>query len=141
RTLLRELPTQATQVVLGPGADAGVVRLPRRGRDGRVRLEDAASGAPARCLVVGHESHNHPSQLLPVEGAATGIGGIVRDVYCMGADVVGVLDALRFGDLNGPHGERSREIANGVVDGIWHYANALGVPNLGGDAAFDRGFD
>jgi len=59
----------------------------------------------------------------------------------MGADVVGVLDALRFGDLAGPHGERSREIALGVVDGIWHYANALGVPNLGGDVVFDPGYD
>ncbi len=122
------LPTEAPHVILGPGEDAGVVYFTT------FRGERWA-------LVVGHESHNHPSQVVPFEGAATGIGGIVRDVYCMGAEVVGVLDALRFGRLDGPNGERSREIANGVVDGIWHYGNALGVPNLGGDAAFDPGFD
>ena len=126
--LKKFLPTEAPHVILGPGEDAGVVYL-------------TTQAGERWTLVVGHESHNHPSQVLPFEGAATGIGGIVRDVYCMGADVIGVLDALRFGDLSGPHGERSREIANGVVDGIWHYANALGVPNLGGDAVFDRGFD
>ena len=122
------LPTEAPHVILGPGEDAGVVYL-------------TTQAGERWALVVGHESHNHPSQVLPFEGAATGIGGIVRDVYCMGADVIGVLDALRFGALTGPQGERSREIAGGVVDGIWHYANALGVPNLGGDAVFDRGFD
>ena len=126
--LKKFLPTEAPHVILGPGEDAGVVYL-------------TTHAGERWTLVVGHESHNHPSQVLPFEGAATGIGGIVRDVYCMGADVIGVLDALRFGDMNGPHGERSREIANGVVDGIWHYANALGVPNLGGDAVFGRGFD
>jgi phosphoribosylformylglycinamidine synthase II len=126
--LKKFLPTEAPHVILGPGEDAGVVYL-------------TTQAGERWTLVVGHESHNHPSQVLPFEGAATGIGGIVRDVYCMGADVIGVLDGLRFGDLSGPHGERSREIANGVVDGIWHYANALGVPNLGGDAVFDRGFD
>jgi phosphoribosylformylglycinamidine (FGAM) synthase-like enzyme len=71
-------------VILGPGEDAGVVALP-------APCDDLA-------LVLAHESHNHPSQVLPVEGAATGVGGIVRDVACMGAEVVGVLDALRFGD-------------------------------------------
>jgi len=126
--LKKFLPVEAPHVILGPGEDAGIVYL-------------TTQAGERWTLVVGHESHNHPSQVLPFEGAATGIGGIVRDVYCMGADVIGVLDALRFGDLSGPHGERSREIANGVVDGIWHYANALGVPNLGGDALFDRGFD
>ncbi len=122
------LPTEAPHVILGPGEDAGVVYLTTH--QGR-----------RWALVVGHESHNHPSQVVPFEGAATGIGGIVRDIYCMGAEVVGVLDALRFGDLHGPHGERAREIAAGVVDGIWHYANALGVPNLGGDVAFHPGYD
>ena len=122
------LPTEAPQVILGPGEDAGVVYLTT------VKGERWA-------LVVGHESHNHPSQVVPFEGAATGIGGIVRDIYCMGADVIGVLDALRFGSLDGITGERSREIAQGVVDGIWHYGNALGVPNLGGDVVFDSGYD
>ena len=142
RGLLERLPTQAPNVVLGPGADAGVVRLPRADAGGRVDWASASqSHADAACVVIGHESHNHPSQLLPFEGAATGIGGIVRDVYCMGADVVGVLDALRFGDPNGPQAESVRQIARGVVHGIEAYGNALGVPNLGGNVEFDADFD
>ena len=129
RTVLaKHLPTEGRDVVLGPGEDAGVVRLCEH--DGRTW-----------CVVIAHESHNHPSQVVPNEGAATGIGGIVRDVYCMGADVVGVLDPLRFGDPEGRYAERTREIAHGVVEGIWQYANALGVPNLGGDVYFDASFD
>ena len=125
RHLLRRLPTKARQVILGPGEDAGVVALP-------APCEDLA-------LVLAHESHNHPSQVLPVEGAATGVGGIVRDVVCMGAEVVGVLDALRFGDpASGIH---TRDVVRGVVEGIADYGNALGVPNLGGDTVFDAGFD
>jgi phosphoribosylformylglycinamidine synthase len=125
---LRKLPTRAPQVVIGPGEDAGVVRF-------------CTHEGVEYDIVVAHESHNHPSQILPVEGAATGIGGIVRDVYCMGARVIGSLDLLRFGDPGGPNGERVRAISRGVVEGIWKYGNALGVPNLGGDTIFDRGFD
>jgi phosphoribosylformylglycinamidine synthase len=129
RPLLKaHLPTEAPHVVLGPGEDAGIVRFVQK--DGR-----------SYCLVLAHESHNHPSQVLPVEGAATGIGGIVRDVYCMGADVIGVMDPLRFGNPEGPNGKRVREIVRGVVDGIAQYANALGVPTYGGDAHFDARFD
>ncbi|MBD3369408.1 phosphoribosylformylglycinamidine synthase subunit PurL [Candidatus Fermentibacteria bacterium] len=128
KALLRMLPTAAEQVVLGPGEDAGVVSF-------------CSAEGMEYDLVLAHESHNHPSQVLPEEGAATGVGGIVRDVYCMGADVVGVLDLLRFGDPKGKHGERSRSIARGVVRGIWKYGNALGVPNLGGDTVFDEGYD
>jgi phosphoribosylformylglycinamidine synthase len=128
RVLQRYLPTEGSRVILGPGEDAGVVRL-------------AEAGGDTHVLVVAHESHNHPSQILPVEGAATGIGGIVRDVYCMGADVVGVLDALRFGDPQGPASETVKEIVDGVVRGIWEYGNALGVPNAGGDVFFDRDYD
>jgi phosphoribosylformylglycinamidine synthase len=129
REVLRKyLPTTGSRVVLGPGEDAGVVRL------------GDADGA-SYVLVVAHESHNHPSQILPIEGAATGIGGIVRDVYCMGADVVGVMDALRFGDPGGVRSEAVKEIASGVVTGIWEYGNALGVPNLGGDVFFDGRYD
>jgi phosphoribosylformylglycinamidine synthase len=126
--LQKYLPTKGSRVILGPGEDAGVIRL------------GSATGK-TYVLVVAHESHNHPSQILPVEGAATGIGGIVRDVYCMGADVVGVMDALRFGDPEGPRAETVKEIASGVVRGIWEYGNALGVPNVGGDVFFDRGYD
>ncbi|HEY2954629.1 MAG TPA: phosphoribosylformylglycinamidine synthase subunit PurL [Candidatus Eisenbacteria bacterium] len=125
RHLLAGLPTDAPQVAIGPGEDAGVVRLP-------APCEDLA-------LVLAHESHNHPSQVLPVEGAATGVGGIVRDVGCMGATVVGVLDCLRFGDPRS--GVHARDVARGVVQGIADYGNALGVPNLGGDVVFDSGFD
>jgi phosphoribosylformylglycinamidine synthase II len=129
KALLKEhLPTEAPHVVLGPGEDAGIVRFfEKEGKQ--------------YCLVMAHESHNHPSQVLPVEGAATGIGGIVRDVYCMGADVIGVMDPLRFGDPDGPNGKRVREIVRGVVDGIAQYGNALGVPNYGGDTCFDERFD
>jgi phosphoribosylformylglycinamidine synthase len=128
KVLKKYLPTESPDVVLGPGEDAGIVRVCRR-------------NGKSWCLVMGHESHNHPSQVLPVEGAATGIGGIVRDVYCMGADVIGVLDPLRFGDPEGPNAKRVREIVRGVVDGIAQYGNALGVPNYGGDTYFDRTYD
>jgi len=126
--LKAHLPTESPHVILGPGEDAGVVRL--GSHDG---IEYA--------LVIGHESHNHPSQVVPTEGAATGIGGIVRDVNCMGAEVIGVLDALRFGDPDGPRAATVREIVRGVVDGIWQYGDALGVPNLGGDVFFSPRYD
>lgn len=128
RAVLRSLPTSGSMVVVGPGEDAGIVSFTEH------------QGVEWD-LVVAHESHNHPSQVLPVEGAATGIGGIVRDVYCMGARVTGSLDLLRFGDPTGPSGERCRAICRGVVEGIWKYGNALGVPNLGGDTRFHPGYD
>jgi phosphoribosylformylglycinamidine synthase II len=129
RTVLGEyLPTEGPNVVLGPGEDAGIIRF-------------AEIGGRSWCVAMAHESHNHPSQVLPVEGAATGIGGIVRDVYCMGADVIGVLDPLRFGDPTGPNSARVRDIVWGVVDGIAQYGNALGVPNYGGDTYFDASYD
>lgn len=129
RTLLKEyLPPLPEHVLLGPGEDAGVVSL-------------GVWNGEEWTLVLAHESHNHPSQVLPVEGAATGIGGVVRDVYCMGADVIGVLDPLRFGDPDGPNAESVRAILRGVVQGIAEYGNALGVPNLGGEVAFHPGFD
>jgi phosphoribosylformylglycinamidine synthase len=128
RQVLRELPTAAANVILGPGEDAGII--------------DFGEAAGRRwAIVIAHESHNHPSQVMPNEGAATGIGGIVRDVYCMGAEVIGVLDPLRFGWPAGPGAEARLEIAREVVTGIWEYGNALGVPNLGGDVVFDSSFD
>jgi phosphoribosylformylglycinamidine synthase len=122
------LPTESPRVILGPGEDSGVVRL-------------GTHQGVAYALVIAHESHNHPSQVVPVEGAATGIGGIVRDVACMGAEVIGVLDALRFGDPEGARAATVREIVRGVVDGIWQYGDALGVPNLGGDVFFSERYD
>lgn len=129
RSTLKEfLPIQAPNVIQGPEEDAGIIEL--------ATIEGEQWG-----LVIAHESHNHPSQVLPVEGAATGIGGIVRDVDCMGARVVAVADPLRFGDPHGDYKERVPWIVNGVVRGIWEYANALGVPNIGGDVYFDPSFD
>ncbi len=126
--LKKYLPGTAPNVILGPGEDAGIIHFTR------------AAGR-SFALVMAHESHNHPSQVLPVEGAATGIGGIVRDVDCMGATVCAVADSLRFGDPNGKNPAATRWVANGVVDGIRQYGNALGVPNLAGDIYFDSSFD
>ena len=128
RKVLGRLPTDGPGVVIGPGEDAGVVRF-------------TTHEGTEWMLVMAHESHNHPSQVLPVEGAATGVGGIVRDVYCMGARVTGSMDLLRFGDPRGASGEKCRSICRGVVKGIWKYGNALGVPNLGGDTRFHPGYD
>lgn len=125
REHLKKLPTQGPTVLLGVGEDAGIVRLGE--------YEGETYG-----IVVAHESHNHPSQVVPFEGAATGIGGIVRDVLCMGAEVIGVADPLRFGRLENEH---CRYVAQSVVDGIAAYGNAIGVPNVGGDVFIDESFD
>ncbi|MDZ4229960.1 MAG: phosphoribosylformylglycinamidine synthase subunit PurL, partial [Candidatus Veblenbacteria bacterium] len=105
--------------------DAGIVELARVGKE-------------RYGIVFAHESHNHPSQIVPYEGAATGIGGIVRDVACMGAKVIAVADPLRFGDVNVP---RSKWIVGGVVGGIGGYGNPIGVPNIAGDAYFSASFN
>ena len=128
-TLKEFLPVDGPTVIQGPQEDAGILLLGDTGDGDRWGI------------VIAHESHNHPSQVLPVEGAATGIGGIVRDVDCMGAHVIGVADPLRFGDPQGAFPDRTRWIVEGVVDGIWQYANALGVPCLGGDIYFDSCYD
>ncbi len=125
RPFLKALPTEAPNVILGPVEDAGVVEFARDGED-------------RWGLVMSHESHNHPSQIVPYEGAATGIGGNVRDVCCMGAKVIGCLDSLRFGSLEN---NESRLIANEVVRGIAGYGNPIGIPNLGGDVRFEASFD
>ncbi|MGR4064910.1 MAG: phosphoribosylformylglycinamidine synthase subunit PurL [Vulcanimicrobiaceae bacterium] len=124
---LKQLPTDGPDVVIGPGEDSGVVHL---GEHAGERYG----------IVVAHESHNHPSQVVPFEGAATGIGGIVRDVLCMGAKVVAVADPLRFGRVEDPHSHQ-RYVARGAVSGIGAYGNAIGVPNIAGDVYFDAGFD
>ena len=125
RRHLRKLPIDGPTVMQGPAEDAGIVHLGEWQGD-------------AYGVVIAHESHNHPSQVVPFEGAATGIGGIVRDVLCMGADVIAVADPLRFGRLEQPH---CRYVAQGVVDGIAAYGNAIGVPNIGGDVFFDESFN
>jgi phosphoribosylformylglycinamidine synthase len=124
---LKKLPTSGPDVVLGPAEDSGILHL------GEHEGERYA-------VVVAHESHNHPSQVVPFEGAATGIGGIVRDVLCMGAQVIGLADPLRFGRVEDPDSHQ-RSVAVGSVDGIGAYGNAIGVPNLAGDVYFEEGFD
>ena len=125
RRHLRKLPTDGPTVMQGPAEDAGILRL------GSWQGHEYG-------VVIAHESHNHPSQVVPFEGAATGIGGIVRDVLCMGAEVIAVADPLRFGRLDDAH---CRYVAQSVVDGIAAYGNAIGVPNIGGDVYIDESFD
>jgi phosphoribosylformylglycinamidine synthase len=126
RRFLKLLPTQGKHVILGPKEDSGIVALtdgPKGKRWG---------------IVISHESHNHPSQIVPFEGAATGVGGTVRDVVCMGARVVGCMDLLRLGDLQT---NESKTIAKEVVRGIAGYGNPLGIPNVGGDTVFDSSYN
>ncbi len=124
---LRKLPTTGPTVVLGPAEDSGILHL------GQHRGERYG-------IVIAHESHNHPSQVVPFEGAATGIGGIVRDVLCMGAEVIAVADPLRFGLVDDAQSHQ-RYVAQTAVDGISAYGNAIGVPNIAGDVYFDERFD
>src|SRR5215212_8157319 len=118
RLHLRRLPTEAPWVLVGPGEGAGVV--------------DAGDGI---AIAIRIESHNHPSAIEPYQGAATGVGGILRDIFSMGARPIAVMDPLRFGPLDDP---RSRWIAEGVVSGISGYGNAVGVPTVGGEVVFDE---
>ncbi len=127
RHLLRKLPTDGPTVMQGPAEDAGILHLGEWNGD-------------KYGVVIAHESHNHPSQVVPFEGAATGVGGIVRDVLCMGAEVIGIADPLRFGRVENPQSHQ-RYVAQGVVDGIAAYGNAIGVPNMAGDVYFDERFD
>jgi phosphoribosylformylglycinamidine synthase len=116
RVFLRGLPTQGAHVIEGPGENAGIVDL---------------GGGLALAFKV--ESHNHPSFIEPFQGAATGVGGILRDIFTMGARPIAILDSLRFGN---PEDPRTRRLLEGVVSGISWYGNCFGVPNLGGELAF-----
>lgn len=126
RRHLKRLTTDGPNVILGAKEDAGIIRI----------ASDHAGHHYG--LAISHESHNHPSQVVPFEGAATGIGGNVRDVCCMGARVLANADSLRFGDITQ---HKTHVIANGVVKGIENYGNVLGIPNLAGDIQFDSGYD
>ncbi|MER3603734.1 MAG: phosphoribosylformylglycinamidine synthase subunit PurL, partial [Thermus sp.] len=116
RPLLKALPKEGEAVLQGPGENAGVVRI--------------GEGFAVAFKI---ESHNHPSAVEPFQGAATGVGGIIRDILSMGARPIALLDALRFGDPKSP---RTRYLARGVVSGIAFYGNAIGVPTVGGDVYF-----
>jgi phosphoribosylformylglycinamidine synthase subunit PurL len=121
RLHLKKLPTRGRYVVQGPGENAGIV--------------DIGGGYVAAFKI---ESHNHPSFIEPFQGAATGVGGILRDIFTMGARPIAVMDALRFGPLDDPvNGARNRRILEGVVSGIAHYGNCFGVPTVGGECVFE----
>ena len=111
------------QVIEGPGENAGVVRLDEEGK---------------WALAFKMESHNHPSQIEPVQGAATGVGGILRDIFAMGARPIALMNSLRFGR---PEAPRMQHLIHGVVEGISSYGNCIGVPNVGGETQFDACYD
>jgi phosphoribosylformylglycinamidine synthase subunit PurL len=121
RKLLRRLPTEGERVVMGPGENAGAV--------------DIGSGHAVAFKV---ESHNHPSAVEPFQGAATGVGGILRDVFALGARPIAILDSLRFGELDSV---RSRHLLDGAVRGIGHYGNSIGVPTVGGEIYFEAPYE
>jgi phosphoribosylformylglycinamidine synthase subunit PurL len=118
RPLLKQFPTEGARVLVGPGENAGVV--------------DLGDGLQLAFKI---ESHNHPSAVEPFQGAATGVGGILRDIFTMGARPIALLNSLRFGTLDDA---RTRRIVNGVVAGISHYGNCVGVPTVGGEVYFDK---
>jgi phosphoribosylformylglycinamidine synthase subunit PurL len=121
KKLLGKLPSDGPRVVMGPGENAGAV--------------DVGSGYAVAFKV---ESHNHPSAVEPFQGAATGVGGILRDVFAIGARPIAVLDSLRFGELDSV---RSRHLLDGAVRGIGHYGNSIGVPNIGGEIYFEEPYE
>ena len=118
RPLLKNFPTEGEKVIQGPGENAGVV--------------DIGDG---QAIVFKVESHNHPSALEPFQGAATGVGGIVRDIFTMGARPIANLNSLRFGNLENAH---VRQLFSGVVEGIASYGNCLGIPTIGGEVGFHQ---
>ncbi|MGB7249351.1 MAG: phosphoribosylformylglycinamidine synthase subunit PurL [Phormidesmis sp.] len=120
RPLLSQFPTTGDRILVGPGENAGVI--------------DVGNGMQVAFKV---ESHNHPSAIEPFQGAATGVGGILRDIFTMGARPIAVLNSLRFGNLENA---RTRQIFTGVVSGIAHYGNCFGVPTVGGEVSFDEAY-
>ncbi|MDT4969271.1 MAG: phosphoribosylformylglycinamidine synthase subunit PurL [Acidobacteriota bacterium] len=124
RVHLKRLPTTGARVIVPPGENAGVI--------------DVGDGW---CAAFKVESHNHPSFIEPFQGAATGVGGILRDIFTMGARPLAAMNSLRFGSLDHKkHGRRNRGLLAGVVAGIAHYGNAFGVPTIGGEVAFDDAY-
>jgi phosphoribosylformylglycinamidine synthase len=125
RVHLKKLPTQSAHVLQGPGENAGII--------------DIGDGIAIAFKI---ESHNHPSFIEPFQGAATGVGGILRDIFTMGARPIAVMDSIRFGRLDDPEtGARNRRILEGVVSGIAHYGNCFGVPTVGGECVFEKSYE
>ncbi|CCD09065.1 phosphoribosylformylglycinamidine synthase subunit PurL [Legionella pneumophila] len=126
RIHLKQFNTSGPHVILGAKEDAGIVSVAQDKKGYRYGV------------IISHESHNHPSQIVPYEGAATGVGGNVRDVCCMGGEVIAVADSLRFGDIKRA---RTHWIQEGVVSGIAGYGNPLGIPNIAGDVYYDPAYN
>ncbi len=125
RLHLKKLPTESQYVLQGPGENAGII--------------DIGDGLAIAFKI---ESHNHPSFIEPFQGAATGVGGILRDIFTMGARPIAVMDSLRFGKLDDPRtGSRNQRILEGVVSGIAYYGNCFGVPTVGGECVFEESYD
>ena len=125
RIHLKKLPTEGKHVLQGPGENAGIIDI---------------GGGYAIAFKI--ESHNHPSFIEPFQGAATGVGGILRDIFTMGARPIAVMDSIRFGRLDDEKtGARNRRILEGVVSGIAHYGNCFGVPTVGGECVFEESYD
>jgi phosphoribosylformylglycinamidine synthase subunit PurL len=125
RVHLKKLPTESRRVLQGPGENAGII--------------DIGDGLAIAFKI---ESHNHPSFIEPFQGAATGVGGILRDIFTMGARPIAVMDSIRFGKLDDDTtGARNRRILEGVVSGIAHYGNCFGVPTVGGECVFEASYD
>ncbi len=118
---LKKLPTDNEVVIQGPGENAGIIDL--EDNDG---------------IAFKIESHNHPSYIEPFNGSATGVGGILRDIFTMGARPIATLNSIRFGDINT---DKTKYLLNGVVHGIGHYGNCIGIPNIGGESEFDGTYD
>ena len=121
KSLLKLLPTKGKRVLFGPGYEAGVL--------------DVDNG---QVLTMHIESHNHPSAIDPYGGAATGVGGVLRDILSIGTRPIAVLDSLRFGNLSNPN---NRWLLQNVVRGIADYGNCVGIPTIGGELSFDSCFD
>ena len=115
------LPTKGKNVICGPGENAGIVDI-----------------GDNQAVVFKMESHNHPSYIEPHQGAATGVGGILRDVFTMGARPIAAMNALSFGEINHP---RTKELVHGVVEGIGSYGNSFGVPTVGGEIRFNKSYN
>ncbi len=125
RVHLKKLPTESAHVLQGPGENAGII--------------DIGDGIAIAFKI---ESHNHPSFIEPFQGAATGVGGILRDIFTMGARPIAVMDSIRFGRLDDAEtGARNRRILEGVVSGIAHYGNCFGVPTVGGECVFEKSYE
>jgi len=118
---LKKLPTDNDIVIQGPGENAGIIDL--KDNDG---------------IAFKIESHNHPSYIEPFNGSATGVGGILRDIFTMGARPIATLNSIRFGEITT---DKTKYLLNGVVHGIGHYGNCIGIPNIGGECEFDRSYD